>query len=78
MASGQAYFRQSGQPAPRRRRIVRDMVALHGLTMLAIDDFVGPAAEIETLVEPILGAVLDGIASHPPALPPHVWIAPRI
>ena len=51
---------------------------LHGLTMLAIDDFVGPAAEVETLVEPILGAVLDGIASHPPALPPHVWIAPRV
>jgi AcrR family transcriptional regulator len=52
--------------------------ALHGLTMLAIDDFVGPAADIETLVEPILGAVLDGIASHPPALPPHIWIAPRV
>ena len=52
--------------------------ALHGLTMLAIDDFVGPVAEVETLVEPILGAVLDGIASHPPALPPHISIAPRV
>ena len=52
--------------------------ALHGLTMLAIDDFVGPTADIETLVEPILGAVLDGIAAYPPALPPHIWIAPRI
>lgn len=51
--------------------------ALHGLTMLAIDDFVGPAADIEALVEPILGVVLDGIAAHPPELPPHIWIAPR-
>jgi AcrR family transcriptional regulator len=52
--------------------------ALHGLTMLAIDDFVGPPAEVETLVEPILGALLDGIASHPPAIPAHIWMAPRL
>jgi AcrR family transcriptional regulator len=52
--------------------------ALHGLTMLAIDDFVGPAAEAETLVEPILGTVLDGMALHPPAIPAHIWIAPRL
>jgi hypothetical protein len=51
---------------------------LHGLTMLAIDDFVGPAAEVETLVEPLLGALLDGIASRPPSLPPRIWIAPRL
>jgi len=52
--------------------------ALHGLTMLAIDDFVGPVADIETLVEPILGALLDGIALHLPALPAHIWIVPRL
>jgi AcrR family transcriptional regulator len=52
--------------------------ALHGLTMLAIDDFVGPPAAVESLVEPILGALLDGITSNPPAIPPHIWIAPRL
>jgi AcrR family transcriptional regulator len=51
---------------------------LHGLTMLAIDDFVGPPKEVETLVDPILGALLNGIASHPPALPANIWTAPRL
>jgi AcrR family transcriptional regulator len=51
---------------------------LHGLTMLAIDDFVGPPKDVETLVDPILGALLDGIASHPPALPANIWMAPRL
>jgi AcrR family transcriptional regulator len=51
---------------------------LHGLTMLAIDDFVGPPKDIETLVDPILGALLNGIASHPPALPANIWLAPRL
>jgi AcrR family transcriptional regulator len=51
---------------------------LHGLTMLAIDDFVGPTKDVETLVGPILGALLNGIASHPPALPANIWIAPRL
>jgi hypothetical protein len=51
---------------------------LHGLTMLAIDDFVGPPKEVETLVDPILGALLNGIASHPPALPANIWMAPRL
>jgi AcrR family transcriptional regulator len=51
---------------------------LHGLTMLAIDDFVGPPADVETLVDGLLGALLDGVASHPPALPARIWIAPRL
>jgi AcrR family transcriptional regulator len=51
---------------------------LHGLTMLAIDDFVGPPEEVETLVGPILGALLNGIASDPPALPGNIWLAPRL
>jgi AcrR family transcriptional regulator len=51
---------------------------LHGLTMLAIDDFVGPPEDVETLVDPILGALLNGIASHPPALPANIWMAPRL
>lgn len=51
---------------------------LHGLTMLAIDDFVGPPKDVQTLVDPILGALLDGIASHPPALPANIWMAPRL
>ena len=51
---------------------------LHGLTMLAIDDFVGPPADIETLIDGLLGALLDGIASHPPALPASIWLAPRL
>jgi AcrR family transcriptional regulator len=51
---------------------------LHGLTMLAIDDFVGPPKDVETLVDPILGALLSGIASHPPALPANIWMAPRL
>jgi AcrR family transcriptional regulator len=51
---------------------------LHGLTMLAIDDFVGPPKNVETVVDPILGALLDGISAHPPALPANIWIAPRL
>jgi AcrR family transcriptional regulator len=51
---------------------------LHGLTMLAIDDFVGPPKDVETLVDPILGALLDGIALHPAALPANIWMAPRL
>ena len=51
---------------------------LHGLTMLAINDFVGPPKDVETLVNPILGALLNGIASHPPALPANIWMAPRL
>jgi AcrR family transcriptional regulator len=51
---------------------------LHGLSMLAIDDFVGPPQDVETLVEPFLGALLDGVASHPPALPANIWTAPRL
>jgi len=51
---------------------------LHGLTMLAIDDFVGPPKDVETLVDPILGALLNGIASNPPALPANVWLAPQL
>jgi AcrR family transcriptional regulator len=51
---------------------------LHGLTMLAIDDFVGPPADIETLIDGLLGALLNGMASHPPALPARIWIAPRL
>ena len=51
---------------------------LHGLTMLAIDDFVGPPDDVEALVDPILGALLDGMASRPPAVPAHIWIAPRL
>jgi AcrR family transcriptional regulator len=51
---------------------------LHGLTMLAIDDFVGPAADVETLIDGLLGTLLDGIASHPPTLPARIWIAPRL
>jgi AcrR family transcriptional regulator len=51
---------------------------LHGLTMLAIDDFVGPPADIETLVDGLMGALLEGMASHPPVLPARIWIAPRL
>jgi AcrR family transcriptional regulator len=51
---------------------------LHGLTMLAIDDFVGPPQDIETLVDPLLGALLDGVAAYPPALPANIWMAPRL
>jgi AcrR family transcriptional regulator len=50
---------------------------LHGLTMLAIDDFVGPPKDVETLVDPMLNALLNGIASHPLALPAKIWLAPR-
>lgn len=51
---------------------------LHGLTMLAIDDFVGPPKDVETLADSILGALLNGIASHPPTLPANIWMAPRL
>ena len=51
---------------------------LHGLTMLAIDDFVGPPNDVEALVDPILGALLNGITSRPPELPANIWLAPRL
>jgi AcrR family transcriptional regulator len=51
---------------------------LHGLSTLAIDDFVGPPEDVETLVEPFLRALLDGIAARPPALPASIWMAPRL
>jgi AcrR family transcriptional regulator len=51
---------------------------LHGLTMLAIDDFVGPPKDVETAVDPILDALIAGIASHSPTLPTNVWLAPRL
>lgn len=41
---------------------------MHGLTMLTIDDFVGPAEDIEIVADSMLGAMLDGIASNPPKL----------
>jgi AcrR family transcriptional regulator len=51
---------------------------MHGLASLAIDDFVGPDDKVEALVEPFLSALLDGLASHPPALPVGTWTAPRL
>jgi AcrR family transcriptional regulator len=51
---------------------------LHGLTMLAIDDFVGPSANIAALVDSLLGALLDGLAISLPVLPENIWIAPRL
>jgi len=51
---------------------------MHGLTMLAIDDFVGPPNDVEALVDPLLGTLLNGIASNPPALPANIWMAPRL
>lgn len=51
---------------------------LHGLTMLTIDDFVGPPSNIKALVESSLGALLDGLATSLPALPANIWIAPRL
>jgi AcrR family transcriptional regulator len=51
---------------------------LHGLAMLAIDDFVGPPEEVANLAKPFLGALLHGVASNLPTLPEGVWIAPRL
>jgi len=51
---------------------------LHGLTMLAIDDFIGPPSNIAALVDSLLGALLDGLATSVPALPANIWIAPRL
>ena len=51
---------------------------LHGLTMLAIDDFVGPPNDAEALVDPMLAALLNGIASHPPAPPANIRLALRL
>ena len=51
----------------KRRSVSGGIVSLQGLTMLVIDDFVGSTKDVETLVDPILGALLNGIESHPPA-----------
>jgi AcrR family transcriptional regulator len=51
---------------------------LHGLTMLAIDDFVGPPKDVKTAVDAILDALMAGLASRSPTLPTNVWMAPRL
>jgi len=52
--------------------------ALHGLVMLAIDDFVGPPAKVAVVVEPVIGALLAGFATISPTLPKEIWVAPRL
>lgn len=50
-------FPSSVADRPRSAAVSLSMWSLlHSLTMLAIDDFVGPTADVDTLVEPILGA----------------------
>ena len=66
------------QPRQHAAAILAVWSNLHGLTMMAIDDYVGPAADAERLVDPILGALLAGICAHPPALPQRIWVAPRL
>ena len=51
---------------------------LHGLTMLAIDDFVGPMEAVSEFADTLVDALLDGLASRSAALPANFWIAPRL
>jgi AcrR family transcriptional regulator len=51
--------------------------AMHGLTMLMIDDLAGPPTAADGVAETLVDALVDGLASSAHALPANVWTAPR-
>ena len=49
---------------------------MHGLTLLLVDQFVGPNGNTDELAEVVLQGMLDGLGTRIPALPPGTWIGP--
>ena len=50
---------------------------LHGLTLLLVDQLVGPRGKSDELSEIVWQGMLDGLAARIPALPPGTWVGPR-
>jgi AcrR family transcriptional regulator len=74
-----------GRPVPRTSRNERKIAAailifwslMHGLTLLLVDRLVGPRRKTDELTESVLQAMLEGLASRIPALPPGTWVGPQ-
>jgi AcrR family transcriptional regulator len=73
-----------GVPLPSTPRNERKIAAailafwsqMHGLTLLLVDRLVGPSEKSKELSESLLQAMLDGLATTIPALPPGTWVGP--
>jgi AcrR family transcriptional regulator len=50
---------------------------VHGLTTLLADGLVGPRKKSDELSDTIVRAMLDGLATKLPTLPPGTWIGPQ-
>ena len=50
---------------------------VHGLTMLLADGLVGPRKKHDKLSDSVVQAMLDGLTSKLPALPPGTWLGPQ-
>jgi AcrR family transcriptional regulator len=75
---GRAFPSSLGGPHEAAAALVAVWSLLHGVTMLAIDDFVGPPSNVAALADSLISALLDGLAVSAPALPANIWIAPRL
>ena len=51
---------------------------LHGLTLLLVDQLVGPKGKSDELSESVWQGMLDGLAARIPDLPPGTWVGPRV
>ena len=51
---------------------------MHGLTLLLVDQLVGPNGKSDELSESVLQGMLDGLSRRIPALPPGTWVGPQI
>jgi AcrR family transcriptional regulator len=50
---------------------------MHGLTLLLVDQLVGPSGKTDELIESVLNGMLDGLAKRIPALPAGTWVGPQ-
>ena len=50
---------------------------VHGLTLLLADGLVGPKKKSGALADSLLQALLDGLATELPMLPPGTWLGPQ-
>jgi AcrR family transcriptional regulator len=50
---------------------------MHGLTLLLVDQLVGPSGKTDELIESVLNGMIDGLATRIPALPSGAWVGPK-
>ena len=85
-ARGRDHRRCSGTPIPNTPRNERKIAGailifwsqMHGLTLLLVDQLVGPNGKSDELSESVLQGMLDGLARRIPALPPGTWVGPQM